>query len=92
MCVFLLRVGRGGLFEGRDKFDQEKFTKEGMHCGPDQTKTQTKVLGHSLVRSLVCSHCSLVHLRRTTRFARALRCTHSLARSLTSVIPLLVVQ
>ena len=51
---------------------------------------QTEVLGHSLVRSLVRSHRSLARLLRTARFARALRCAHSFARSLTSLTPLLV--
>ena len=41
------------------------------------------VMGHSLIRSLVRSHRSLVRLLRTARFARALRCAHSFARSLT---------
>ena len=39
--------------------------------------------GHSLVRSLVRSHCSLICLLRTARFAPALRCARSLARLLT---------
>ena len=43
-----------------------------MHCGPEQPKIQTEVLGHSLVPLLVCSHCSLVRL--LAYFA------HSLAR------------
>ena len=38
-----------------------------------------RVQGHSLVRSLVRSHCSLIRLLRTARYARALRCAHSLA-------------
>ena len=33
-----------------------------VHCGPEQLKIQTEVLGHSLVRSLVRSHRSLVEL------------------------------
>ena len=41
-----------------------------------------RVLGHSLVRLLVRSHRSLIHLLRTARFAHALRCAHSFARSL----------
>ena len=89
MCP-LTQSGERGLYEGRDKFDLEsleKFTKEGMHCGPDQTKTQTKVLSHSLVRSLVGS---LIHLLRTTRFAHAPHCAHSFARLLTSLTPLLM--
>ena len=43
-----------------------------VHCGPEQPKIQTEVLGHSLVLSLVCLHrslvCSLAHF------------AHSLAR------------
>ena len=50
------------------------------YCGPHQPRIQTEVLGHLLVRSLVCSHRSLVHLLRTTRFARALYCANSLTR------------
>ena len=46
-------------------------------------KSTRRVLGHSLLRSLVRSHRSLIRLLRTARFARALRCAHSLARSLT---------
>ena len=50
-----------------------------VHFGPEQPKIQTEVLGHSLLHS----HRSLVCLLRTARFARALRCAHLLARSLT---------
>ena len=50
-----------------------------VHCGPEQPKIQIGALGHSLVRSLVRSHRSLVCLLRTARFARALRCAHSFA-------------
>ena len=46
-------------------------------------KSTRRVLGHSLLRSLVRSHRSLIRLLRTARFARALCCAHSLARSLT---------
>ena len=38
---------------------------------------------HSLIRSLIRSHRSLVCLLRTARFAGALCCAHSFARSLT---------
>ena len=62
------------------------------HCRPEQPKIQTAVLGHSLVRSLVCSHRSLVCSLRTARFASALRCAYSFARSLTSLTPSLVGQ
>ena len=61
-----------------------------MHYGRKQPRIQTVVLGHSLVRSLVRSYRSLVRLLRTARFARALRCAHSFARSLTSLTPSLV--
>ena len=44
-------------------------------------------LGHSLVRSHVHSHRSLTHLLCTARFARALRCARSFARSLTRSLP-----
>ena len=36
-------------------------------------KSTRKVLGHSLLRSIVGSHRSLIRLLRTARFARALR-------------------
>ena len=42
-----------------------------------------RVLGHLLLRSLVCSLRSLICLLRTARFIRALRCAHSFACSLT---------
>ena len=48
------------------------------HYGLEEPKIQTEVLGHSLVRSLLCSHRSLVRLLRTARFARALRSLTSL--------------
>jgi len=51
--------------------------------GPMTMKSTRRVLGHSLLRSLVRSHRSLIRLLRTARFARALRCAHSFARSLT---------
>ena len=48
------------------------------HCGVRITiKSTRRVLGHSLVRS----HRSLIRLLRTARFARTLRCAHSLTRS-----------
>ena len=50
-----------------------------VHCGQEQPRMQTEVVGHSLVRLLVCSHHSLVRLLRTARFARALHCAHLFA-------------
>ena len=46
-------------------------------------KSTRRVLGHSLLRSLLHSHRSPICLLRTARFARALRFAHSFARSLT---------
>ena len=62
------------------------------HCGLEQPRILTEVLGHSLVRSLVRSYRSIVCLLRTTHFARALRCAHLFARSLTLLTPELVGQ
>ena len=59
----------------------------GRAVGKIDMKSTRWVLGHSLVRSLVCSHHSLIRLLRTARFARALRCAHSFARSLTHSLP-----
>ena len=63
----------------------DRFVKMGMHCGPDQPRIQTEVLGLLLVRLLVRLHCSLICLFRTTCFARVLCCAHSLARPLCSL-------
>ena len=65
-------------------------------CGPDQPKTQTAVLGHSLFRLLVRSHHSLIRLLRTARsalltsLARYAALNRLLARSLTSLTPSLM--
>ena len=40
-----------------------------MHCGPEQPRGQTAILGHSLVHLLIRSHCSLTSL---THFAHSL--------------------
>ena len=69
-----------------------KIQDSQAHYGPKQPRIQTEVLGHSLVRSLVRSHRSLVRLLRTASFARALHCAHSFARSLTLLTPSLVGQ
>ena len=45
-------------------------------------KWTRRSLGHSLLRSLVPSHRSLIFMLCTALFARVLRCAHSLARSL----------
>ena len=63
----------------RNRKKREKMRKMTMHRGPDQPKTQTKVMGHSFVRSLVRSHHSLFCLLGTAR------CAHLLARSLHSL-------
>ena len=51
---------------------------------------QKSRLKYRATRLSVCSHRSLVRLLRTARIARALRCAHSFARSLTSLTPSLV--
>ena len=48
-----------------------------------KSKIDLSVLGPLLIHSLVPSHRSLICLLRTARFARALRCAHSFARSFT---------
>ena len=67
----------------------DRFTRSipPLHCGLKQTRIEMKVLGHSLVRLLVRSHRSLVHLLRTALFARTLRFAHSFFRLLTSLTP-----
>ena len=55
--------------------------------GRNDMKSTRRVLGHSLLRSLVRPHRSLIRLLRTARFAHALRCAHSFARSLTHSFP-----
>ena len=64
---------------------QRGYASEGPRgtVGRMTMKSTRRVLGHSLLRSLVRSHRSLIRLLRTARFARALRCAHSFARSLT---------
>ena len=51
--------------------------------GRKSMKSTRGLLGHSLLRSLVRSHRTLVHLLCTPRYTRALRWAHSFARSLT---------
>ena len=96
-----LLVGMGWLWVSRERmtFRARAYEKEagiwrgnsaafGLHCGPDQPRIQNEVLGHSLIHLLVRLHRSLVRLLRTGRFACALRCAHSFARSLTSLTSL----
>ena len=71
--------------EGR-LLEREMDSSLPLHYGLDQPRIHTEVLGHSLVRSLVCLHYSLIRLLCTTCFARALHCT------LTSLTPSLVGQ
>ena len=74
----------------KKKAFRSELKKNTVHYGQEQPRIQTEVLGHSLVRLLVRSYRSLVRLLRTARVARALRCAHSFARSLTSLTPSLV--
>ena len=55
------------------------YACEQRTVGQNCMKSTRRVLGHSLVRSLIRSHRSLIRLLRTTRFARSL--THSLPSS-----------
>ena len=72
-----------GLIREKGQDHQKSLLRDFyVHSGPEQPRIQTAKLGHSLVRLLVRSHCLLVRLLRTARFARALRCAYSLARSL----------
>ena len=48
--------------------------------GQKTMKSTHRVLGHSLVRSLVHSNRSLIRSLHISRFDRALRCAHSFAR------------
>ena len=61
-----------------------------FHYGWEQPRIQTEVLGHSLIRSLVCSHRSLFCLLRPAYFAHTLRCIPSFTRSLTSITSSLI--
>ena len=67
------------------KDGNKAVSKHPRQSGPDQPKTQTKELGHSLVHLHVRSNRSLIRTARTARFARALCCAHSFARSLRSL-------
>ena len=54
-----------------------------FYIGSKQPRIGSEVLGHSLVRSLIRSHCSLIRLIRAACFARALCSAHLFTRSLT---------
>ena len=84
---YVLTLGVGSQVITYAALSTGQFHVTPWHYCLEQPKIQTAVLGHSLVRSLVRSHRSLVRLLRT---ARALRCAHSFARSLTSLTPSLV--
>ena len=53
------------------------------HYGSEQRGIETKVLGHSLVPSLICLHRSLICLLCPACFVCTLPCVHSYACSLT---------
>ena len=61
--------GRTKQFSGKRR---RRPIKKRSTWGRITMKATRRALGHSLVRTLIC-------LLRTARFARALRCTHSLA-------------
>ena len=52
--------------------EHDELNRLPFHCGPDQPKTQTEVLGHLLVRLLIRSYHSLILLLRTACSARVL--------------------
>ena len=61
--------------------NQDEYrTSTGCTVGRMTKKSTRRVLGHSLLCSLIRPHRSLIRLLRT---ARALRCAHSFSRSLT---------
>ena len=66
-----------------NELKQISLNNDQCTVGSMTMKSTRRVRGHSLLRSLVRSHRSLIRLLRTARFARALRCAHSFARSLT---------
>ena len=53
-----------------------------FQCVLNQSGKTHKVLGHSLVRSLIHSHRTLIHILRPARFAHALCGAHSFVRLL----------
>ena len=83
-------VSRQFVFVGFSQFDDqllrsamllEILTTQHTVVSNDMKSTR-RVLGYSLLRSLVRLHRSLIRLLRTARFARALRCAHLIASSL----------
>ena len=62
-----------------------RFPSSESRCtmGRMTMKLMRRLLGHSLIHSLICSHRWLICLNRTARFTRALHCAHLLAHSLT---------
>ena len=63
------------------------LTRFGRTMGRMTMKSTHKVLGYSLVRSLVHSRHTFIRSLRTSRFARALRCARSFAHLLTGLSP-----
>ena len=62
-----------------------RFPSSESRCtmGRMTMKLMRRLLGHSLIHSLICSHRWLICLNCTARFTRALHCAHLLAHSLT---------
>ena len=90
--LYALPMGLVGYYHTYKQFFPALAVQMGLmpHCGPEQPRIQNGVLGHSLVRSLVRSHRSLVELAPPCSLPlcaplRSLLCspahfTHSLAR------------
>ena len=65
----------------KEEEEEEEDDKEEDDIGIGLKSTR-RVLGHSLIRSLVRSHCSPIRFLGTASFARALRSAYSFVRSL----------
>ena len=79
--------------ESRIKLIKTEWIRfEHFYQGTMVDNSQEYRLQYWATRSSVRLHRSLILLLRTARLARALRCAHSLARSLTLLIPSLVGQ
>ena len=83
-CMFISRSRPRKEGDGQitiQTTSEEKQIMSPTHDGMTMKSTR-RVMGHSLLRLLVHSRRSLIRLLRTARFARALRCFHTFARSL----------
>ena len=68
------------------------YIRRSTHYGSVKPRIETKALGHLLVRLLLRSRRSLIHLLCTVCFARSLRCAHSSTSSLAHSLPSLKIR